>query len=434
MSQLNISRNIFLEKEELVRFQQLLKSTAVNQLFAGNTLTYGILQTDFVNNKDFLVEPGSATGSVKIARTSYAYDVNGMLTKFEAQNNIALPPNDTWYWMRISHQYRRTEEGVCSISENGVVVGVDTKFTEVLRGGSTLVPTKIKFTSLATLKNTQVYEVVDVIDDLNMIISGASFQSEVGLRYIVIGGIAVGETITSEQEEGLYQYDSCKLELADEEVPNVAPVTGYTENVTFYIARVKNSGSSVSIEDKRTNFWQFNLQGIADKLSKDLNLSDLTDVEIARENLSVYSKEEIIILLDQLALADETVNLTDNQVIGGIKSFNVPPLSPTAPTANNQLANKKYVDDVVGIVLTSGTISLGNPSTVEEYTITFSTSLPTASYVVIGNIISEGVWSNDVSVLWILKDLTVSGFKLLVREVDNIAQNLSFRYAVIKYA
>lgn len=40
------------------------------------------------------------------------------------------------------------------------------------------------------------------------------------------------------------------------------------------------------------------------------------------------------------------VNLTGNQTIAGVKTFSSPPVSATNPTANNQVANKAYVDSV----------------------------------------------------------------------------------------
>lgn len=40
------------------------------------------------------------------------------------------------------------------------------------------------------------------------------------------------------------------------------------------------------------------------------------------------------------------VNLTGNQTIAGVKTFSSPPISATNPTANNQVANKAYVDTV----------------------------------------------------------------------------------------
>lgn len=46
------------------------------------------------------------------------------------------------------------------------------------------------------------------------------------------------------------------------------------------------------------------------------------------------------------ANANATVNLSGNQTINGVKTFSAPPVSATNPTANNQVANKLYVDTV----------------------------------------------------------------------------------------
>ncbi|ENY5643156.1 hypothetical protein ACH5GQ_000005 [Campylobacter coli] len=47
-----------------------------------------------------------------------------------------------------------------------------------------------------------------------------------------------------------------------------------------------------------------------------------------------------------LGQLNEKVALSGNQTIAGIKTFSVPPVSATNPTANNQVANKSYVDTV----------------------------------------------------------------------------------------
>ncbi|EAI7852781.1 hypothetical protein CQI62_06390 [Campylobacter coli] len=47
-----------------------------------------------------------------------------------------------------------------------------------------------------------------------------------------------------------------------------------------------------------------------------------------------------------LGQLNSKVALSGNQTIAGIKTFSVPPVSETNPTANNQVANKSYVDTV----------------------------------------------------------------------------------------
>jgi hypothetical protein len=51
--------------------------------------------------------------------------------------------------------------------------------------------------------------------------------------------------------------------------------------------------------------------------------------------------------------AVEGVDLTSNQTISGLKTFNTLPVSSTTPTANNQLVNKQYVDTAISNAITS---------------------------------------------------------------------------------
>lgn len=298
MSKLNITRNIFLEKEELNRFQNFLANDTIASIFLDNTTQWGIVRTSFSGPSiDFLIEQGTNVGAIKISNLSKAVDIDRLLIYQKPINNIPIPSDSTWYWVKISHKYDNIEEGECSININGEVSGINTKFSEVLRGHSSEVPVKIKFfKESGTLLNDQIYEVVslnNVSPDLNCLLVGSSFVSETGLRYCVIGSTPVFEAISEEQEQGLYFYDSCKIELIVEEVENEEPATNYVENKDFYIARVRNSGGSITIQDKRSKYWTFNIEGIDNKLDKGANLSDLSNVEEARNNLGVLSASQI---------------------------------------------------------------------------------------------------------------------------------------------
>lgn len=293
MSILNINRNVFLEKEELVRFQEFLRSDTISQVFLDNTISFGIVRSEFVGpDLSFKIETGTNAQTIKIANLSKAVDIDRLLIRQIPIDNISVPTGG-YYWVKISHKYNNLEVGDCSINVNGEVVGVNTLFTDVLRGQATEVPVKIKFYKTSGLVNTAIYEVVDVTDNLNISLSGTSFVAESGLRYIVIGATPLGETITSDQEDGLYQYDDCNIEFVAEEVLDTPPVTDFVENKEFYVARVLNSGGVITIEDKREDYWEFFLAGLADKLDKDANLSDLTDVAAARANLGILSTQEL---------------------------------------------------------------------------------------------------------------------------------------------
>lgn len=296
MSKLNITRNIFLEKEELNRFQEFLINDTIASIFLDNTTKWGVVRTVFGSpSPDFLIEVGTNLGTIKIAQLSKAVDSDRLLINQKPIDNISVPTGG-YYWVKISHKYDNVEVGECSINTSGQVTGVNTKFSEVLRGHSTETPVKIKFYKESGLLNAGVYEVLSLdtsTPDTLMLLTGTSFQAESGLKYVVIGSTPVYEVVTDEQKNGLYFYDSCNIELIAEETAGEPPVTGYIENKQFYIARVLNTGGTVTIEDKRTEFWSFNIEGMSDKLDKNLNLSDLTDPSAARANLGVFSSDEV---------------------------------------------------------------------------------------------------------------------------------------------
>ena len=303
MSKLNINRNLFLEREELLRWQKFMLESPVNRTFLVNTLTWGIVDTGGgAASTDFLLAAGTSAGTVKMVKASVALTSTGNLIDKEAFDNLAVTADSNWYWIKIAHQYSNLEDGTIVINTEGELTGTGTKFTEVLRGQSTDVPVKIK---LISNNNQSIYEVVDVIDDENAILMGDTFAAETGLKYYVVGSTPLGETITSEQEEGLYLYDDCLITFVQETVLDTAPA-GLVANEEFWVARVKNTAGTVTVQDKRTQFWEYYIKGVSDKLSKDENLGDLDDAVVARDNLNVYSKEEVEALLN----VDSTTWLT----------------------------------------------------------------------------------------------------------------------------
>lgn len=296
-SKLNINRNIFLEKEELIRFQNFLMNDTVNQVMLDNTSSWGIVRTVFSGvSPDFLIEVGTNVGTIKLATNSKAVDSDKLLLNQVAFDNLAIPNDGSYYWVKISHKYSALEEGTCSINVNGEVSGTNTKFSEVLRGQATEVPVKIKFYKASGLLNDQTYEVVALnvgSPDTQLILSGYGFVAESNLNYIAIGSTPIGEVLTNSQLEGLYQYDACNIELIEETTLDTAPTTDFVADKQFYVARVVNNAGTITLQDKRTNFLTFNVEGMSNKLDKTNNLSDLSDVAIARANLGVSSAEEI---------------------------------------------------------------------------------------------------------------------------------------------
>ena len=296
-SKLNVNRNIFLEKEELLRLQDFLMNDTVNQVMLDNTSSWGIVRTVFDGESpDFLIEVGTNVGTIKLATASKAVDSDKLLIKQAIFDNLAVPNDGLYYWVKISHKYSALEEGTCSVNVNGEVSGINTKFSEVLRGQSTEVPVKIKFYKDSGLLNDQIYEVVSLnvgSPDTQLILSGYGFVAESNLNYIIIGSTPVGEVLTASQLEGLYKYDACNIEFIEETTLDTAPTIDFVANKQFYLARVINNAGIVTVADKRMQFLSFNVEGMSDKLDKNQNLADLADKAAARANLNVMSSDEV---------------------------------------------------------------------------------------------------------------------------------------------
>lgn len=277
MSELNLTRKTFLEVEELNRFQDFLQDGIATNTIVANTRQFGIIQTNFVSaDTNFQVSQGTASGTIQFAKArSQALQADGRLIRLEATDNIAVTDDSNFYWVRISHVFRRYEIGTVNINTNGQMTGLadasgaGTFFSQVLRGQATDVPVRIKFQNLdgTDATNNGTYEVVNVIDDTNAVLtSTVGFQAETDLRYIVIGSTPIGEVVSPSQLEGIYRYDSCLVELVAEttvDTPPALPANGAGRY--FYVARVMNTGGTVTIQDQRDiddTYWKFDVPGI----------------------------------------------------------------------------------------------------------------------------------------------------------------------------
>ncbi len=271
MSELNFNRKIFLELEELNRFQEFLKDDTVTNAILGNTSQWGIIQTEFdTEDLNFKVSLGTSAGTIQIAKeTSQAIDIDGNLIRQFAEDNIATTDDNQWYWLSIEYIERRYEVGTVSINTDGEVTGTGTLLTEVLRGQATDAPIKVKFEQLdgSPALNNSIYEIVSVTDDTNAILTTyATFIAESDLRMIVIGTTPIGSIVSTEQEEGIYKYDSCLLNFTLETVVDTPPTLPAQDiDRVFFVARVRNNASVLTIQDKRDledTYWKFNVPGL----------------------------------------------------------------------------------------------------------------------------------------------------------------------------
>ena len=373
MSKINFTRRTFLEKEEIARFQQFLADSPSENAIIGNTSKWGILRTDFQGDTDFLVEPSANAGRVKIAKQeNKALTSEGLRIYQEAIDGIEIPNDNLWYWLRIKHKYVNWEVGTLDINQNGEIYGSGTKFLQVLRGQGTQVPVKVKFVKLdgSTAINSGFYEVVDVTDDENAILTSAiEFVTEFDLRIVVVGTTPIGETVTVEQEQGIYSYDSCEIEIVAEDIEDqeTPPSVGFEQDKMFYIARVKNNAGFVEVDNSnpyvRSEFWEFNVVGLTDKLSIFNNLSDLTNADTALSNLGLTTAGRNIAKINPTSSSTYLKILNNGQVqlLTATQTTNdlIPTLNSTYLRRNQNLAdltdivaartNLNIVDEVIDL-------------------------------------------------------------------------------------
>jgi len=196
-----------------------------------------------------LVESGTNAETIKVNYLN-AIDKDGNIVVKDFEDNISVPNDGNWYWVKASYATSNIEEGAVSIDSSGNLTGVGTKFTEVLRGQPNF-PSTISFPD--SVSNVLDYEVVEVIDDTNAKLSGITFSAETDIPYRVIGTFTPGE-VPSASEKGIFEYDSSTIELVLETAVGEKPGS-FVDDVDFALARVTVQLGQVVLEDKRNDLF-----------------------------------------------------------------------------------------------------------------------------------------------------------------------------------
>lgn len=268
MSTLNFNRNTFLEKEELVNFQSFLASNMITRALLQASYSFGMITNNpsKINtgwtaaepvtgfNDPFVVEKGTTNGSIKVL-PGIALTSQGNFININVEDNILVPNDSLYYWVKIAYTTRNYELGYVSINNQGVVSGT-TNFGGKVRGQSTNTPVCVRFEKQdgSLPLNNGIYQIVNVIDDQNLMLSSATtFVAESNLRVIVLGTLPLGGVLTSEQRNGLYIYDDYVISLVPEVSVSTPPEKEADE---YYIARVQNSGGTVSVfNEVKSEYW-----------------------------------------------------------------------------------------------------------------------------------------------------------------------------------
>lgn len=269
MSKINISRNVFLEKEELTNMLSFFVTAPLMKAVLQASYSFGMVTNDpskinpnTINkptDEDNLVDPfkvetGTNSGTIKIL-PGMALTSQGNFIDINVEDNIAVPNDSNFYWVKIGYQTRNYEKGYVSVNSQGVVSG-SVNFSGKVRGQSSSTPVSIRFEKQdgSVPINNGVYQIVNVIDNQNLLLTSAStFVAESNLRVIVLGTLPLGGVLTSEQRNGLYTYDDYVISLVPEVSVSTPPEKEADE---YYIARVQNSGGTVSVSNEvKSEYW-----------------------------------------------------------------------------------------------------------------------------------------------------------------------------------
>ena len=244
MSYLKFSDNLFLGKQELTRFKQALDDNGFRRFFSLGISNYGVVQNASGSFTNFQTQIGTNTNSIKVL-AGYAIDSAVNLITFPTTDNIPVPADSNWYWVKIAFTYSALEQGTFSVDTAGNLTGVNSNITAVLRGIPNN-PSKIKFPN--AVLNTGEYFVNTITNDSSATLSG-TFVNESNLTLSVVGSFTP-DAVPLSADKQIFQYDSCTMTLVLETVSNTPPtlITGKE----FLIARVQNTGVGYNIQDKRS--------------------------------------------------------------------------------------------------------------------------------------------------------------------------------------
>ena len=146
MSQLNVHRNTFLEKEELMNLQGFLQESLLGKILIGASYTFGIItnnpekfDADFVtndtfeDNKAFEVEQGTQGGTIKVLPGMAVNSLGQVINLKNIHDNFAVPSDSVYYWLKVGYSTKNYEDGLVSINQKGAVTGT-VNFSGKVRG------------------------------------------------------------------------------------------------------------------------------------------------------------------------------------------------------------------------------------------------------------------------------------------------------------
>ena len=130
MSKLNVSRNVFLEKEELSNMISFFATAPLMKAVLQASYSFGMITNDpskinpnTVNKpvedenlvEPFKVETGTNSGTIKVL-PGMALTSAGNFIDINVEDNILVPNDSNFYWVKIAYKTRNYEKGYVSVN------------------------------------------------------------------------------------------------------------------------------------------------------------------------------------------------------------------------------------------------------------------------------------------------------------------------------
>lgn len=241
MSRLKFSPNLFLEVNELQRFNKFLEEDGWKRAMKAISKNFGIVEN--ASNSYFKVTARSGSNSVIVINAGIAFDSNMDAIVMTDDLELSVGNTGSNRWVILSRAVTTEEQGTVSINSDGSLSGIGTEFTKVLRGQPNF-PVKVKFNSTS---NNGEYEVVSVTSDTSALLSG-SFVNQSNIKYSVVGTFTPGFQPT-EDNKMIYEYDSYNIEVVDSED---RPAVSGDE---FILAMISfDASGSMNVSDERIRY------------------------------------------------------------------------------------------------------------------------------------------------------------------------------------
>lgn len=297
------SPNLFLEVVELERFKQSLDEKGFRKNIIENSESYGLIH-NIKNDPSFT--NGKVTADIDTPGGDKAIQINelfgidqfGRFLYSETLEQIAIPSDGNWYWVKITHAYNTAEKGLFSIDVNGNLVGDGNAELETIFRGMPNFPTRIKF--IGSAENTLEYDVLEVINNQNAVLQhpaltiggDSEFVPETDLRIQIVGTFTPGVVVPT-SDKYIFQYDGITLQLAVETVLNTPPT--FTTDTDFHLARVRVDNNTLVIQDKRVQHWE--TKGSQRQRNLDRTENALIGVESIKYTDQYTTKDENLVHL-----------------------------------------------------------------------------------------------------------------------------------------